>query len=95
MAIGIKEVEHVAGLAKLCLDEDEKKEYAKKLSEIVDYMEILNEVDVEDVEPTYHILPLKNVFREDEIKPSMEREKVLMNAGDTEDGCFKVPRMIE
>ncbi len=95
MSLSIKDVEHVANLAKLSFNEEEKADFSKKFSSIVDYMKMLQEIDLKKVEPTYHILPLKNVFREDEIEPSMEREKVLMNAPDQKHGCFQVPKVVD
>jgi aspartyl-tRNA(Asn)/glutamyl-tRNA(Gln) amidotransferase subunit C len=93
--ITIETVEHVANLARLYLSEEEKKEMANTLSSILDYMDKLNELDTTDVPPTAHIIPLKNVFREDVVKESLPREEVLKNAPEKERGFFKVPRIIE
>lgn len=95
MTINIKDVEQVANLARLSFTEQEKQDFAEKLTAIVGYMEKLNEVNVEGVEPTYHVLPLLNILREDEVQPSMERDKVLSNAPDPQQGCFKVPKIME
>lgn len=95
MKITIETVEHVANLARLYLSEEEKKEMANTLSSILDYMDKLNELDTTDVPPTAHIIPLKNVFREDVVKESLPREEVLKNAPEKERGFFKVPRIIE
>ena len=95
MTINIKDVEQVANLARLSFTEQEKQDFAEKLTAIVGYMEKLNEVNVEEVEPTYHVLPLLNILREDEVQPSMERDKVLSNAPDPQQGCFKVPKIME
>ncbi|TCO67691.1 Asp-tRNA(Asn)/Glu-tRNA(Gln) amidotransferase subunit GatC [Caldanaerobacter subterraneus] len=95
MAISKSEVEYIAKLARLKFTEEEIEAMSKELSKILDYVNKLNELDTENVEPTAHIVPIHNVFREDEVKPSMPREKVLMNAPFTEQGCFKVPKIIE
>lgn len=95
MAITIKDVEHVAKLARLEFEETEILAFTEKLDAIVDYVELLGAVDVTDVLPTYHILPVKNRFREDEIKSSLEREDVLANAPDSRSGCFRVPRVVD
>lgn len=95
MTIRIKEVEQVANLARLSFSEEEKQDFADKLNGIVEYMEKLNEVNVEGIEPTYHVLPLLNVLREDITQPSIERDKVLANAPDVQQGCFRVPKIME
>ncbi|MDI3518239.1 MAG: aspartyl-tRNA(Asn)/glutamyl-tRNA(Gln) amidotransferase subunit [Caldanaerobacter sp.] len=95
MAISKSEVEYIAKLARLKFTEEEIEAMAQELSKILDYVNKLNELDTENVEPTAHIVPIHNVFREDEVKPSMPREKVLMNAPYKEQGCFKVPKIIE
>ncbi|MCF6097119.1 Asp-tRNA(Asn)/Glu-tRNA(Gln) amidotransferase subunit GatC [Thermovorax subterraneus] len=95
MKITIETVEHVANLARLYLSEEEKAEMANTLSSILDYMDKLNELDTTDVPPTAHIIPLKNVFREDVVKESLPREEALKNAPEKERGFFKVPRIIE
>lgn len=95
MAITKKEVEHVAKLARLKFSDEELDKFSMQLDEILEYVNKLNELDTENVEPTAHIVPIHNVLREDEIKPSMDRDKILMNAPDKENGCFKVPKVIE
>ncbi|MGB9780383.1 Asp-tRNA(Asn)/Glu-tRNA(Gln) amidotransferase subunit GatC [Caldanaerobacter sp.] len=95
MAISREEVEHIAKLARLKFNEEEIEVMAEELGKILDYVNKLKELYTENVEPTAHVVPIHNVFREDEVKPSMPREKVLMNAPFTEQGCFKVPKIIE
>ena len=95
MSITIKDVEHVANLARLDLSEDEKSKFAEQLNAILKYAEKLNELDTEDVPPTSHVLPIANVMREDEKRPSMPVEKVMANAPDEEDGMFRVPAVLE
>lgn len=94
MKITLKEVEHVASLSRLELSPEEKKQYTETLNAILEYMEMLNRVDTSEVQPTTHVLPLKNVFREDELQDSMPKDLVLANAPVKENGCFKVPRII-
>jgi len=94
MKISAKDVEHVALLSRLELSEQEIEEYCGSLNVILDYMELLNTLDTSNVEPTAHVLPIKNVFREDELKPSMDKELVLSNAPEEENGYFRVPRIL-
>ncbi len=94
MSITKKEVEHVALLARLQLNEEEIDSYTIQLNSILVWVEKLNELDVTNVEPTAHVLPMENVFREDKVRPSLEMEKVLANAPDTKDTFFKVPRIV-
>lgn len=95
MSITVKDVEHVANLARLELTESEKERLAGQLSAILEYAEKLNELNTEGVEPTSHVLPLHNVMREDEARPSLPVEKALLNAPEEEDGQFKVPAVLE
>ena len=88
-----KQVEHVALLARLELTEEEKEQYATQLSAILDHMDALNKVDTENVPPTAHVLPLKNVFREDGVTEHLANEKAISNAPDKEGPCFRVPRI--
>ena len=92
--ITTQDVEHVAKLSRLHLSEEEKERYTQTLNSILEYMEILNRVDTSHVEPTAHVLPLKNVFREDKLHSCLDRKLALANAPEEEDGCFKVPRIV-
>jgi aspartyl-tRNA(Asn)/glutamyl-tRNA(Gln) amidotransferase subunit C len=65
------------------------------MASILEYVDKLNELDTSNVEPTSHVMPVKNVFREDRTENSYDREKILANAPSTEDGCFKVPKVVE
>lgn len=94
MALSIKEVEHVALLARLQLSEQEKIQFAEQLGSILEYANKLNELDTDNVEPLDHILPIYNVFRNDEVQPGTPREEILANAPVVEDGQYKVPRII-
>ncbi|MDK2823398.1 MAG: aspartyl-tRNA(Asn)/glutamyl-tRNA(Gln) amidotransferase subunit [Clostridia bacterium] len=94
MKISIKDVEHVALLSRLELTEEEKQEQLRELNKILDYMEILNKVDTSQVEPLAHVLPLQNVLREDELRATLPKEKVLQNAPEEDEGMFKVPKIV-
>jgi len=89
-----EQVEHVALLARLELSDEEKEKYATQLSAILEYAEALNKVDTENVPPTAHVLPLKNVFREDRVCAHLANEKALANAPDREGNYFRVPRIL-
>lgn len=91
--ITIKDVEHVAKLARLELTDTEKEKYTNQLGAILDYVEQLNEVDTSNVEPMEHAYPIFNVMREDEPKADFTRDEMLANAPDEEDGFFKVPKI--
>ncbi|OUM97873.1 MAG: asparaginyl/glutamyl-tRNA amidotransferase subunit C [Paenibacillaceae bacterium ZCTH02-B3] len=95
MDITVRDVEHVALLARLELSDREKELFAGQLGAILRYIEKLNELDTDGVEPTSHVLPISNVMRDDEPRPSWPLDKVLENAPDKEDGQFKVPAVLE
>ena len=95
MDITQKEVEHVAKLARLELSEDEKGTFTRQLSAILTYMDQLKTLDTSDVEPTMTVLPTENVFRDDEVRPSLPQERALANATEQADGFFRVPRILE
>jgi aspartyl-tRNA(Asn)/glutamyl-tRNA(Gln) amidotransferase subunit C len=93
--ITLAEVEHVARLARLALDADEKERMRSQLDAILGYVEQLRRVNTDGVEPTAHVLPLVNVLRDDEVRPSYPVEAMLANAPDVQDGQFRVPRILE
>jgi aspartyl-tRNA(Asn)/glutamyl-tRNA(Gln) amidotransferase subunit C len=95
VAIAKKDVEYIARLARLKLSEKEKEQFTHQLKRIIDYVAKLEELDTGKIEPTAHVLPLKNVMRKDEVRPSIERETVLKLAPKVEKGLIKVPRIIE
>jgi len=95
MKITRKDVEDVAQLARLELDESEIVKFTGQLNAILEYVDMLDKVNTDGVEPTAHVLPLKNVMRADEAKPSLPRELALANAPEQEDGYFKVPKVME
>ena len=93
--ITIKEVEHVANLARLTFDEKQKEKLAEQLAEILDYIEQLNELDTDSVQPTSHAIPVKNVVRPDVVKASLTQDEALSNAPSNVDGLFEVPKIVE
>ncbi len=94
MAITIKDVEHIAELARLGLTENEKAVFCRQLSQILDYVAKLNELDTTNIEPLSHPIDLKNVFRSDEVRPPLDRDLALQNAPKTRDGLFCVPQVV-
>lgn len=94
MKISRQDVEHVALLARLELTEQETEMYTEQLNSILEYAAMLDKLDTQDVMPTAHVIPIHNVMREDEVRNSMDQEKVLQNAPDSEDGFFRVPKIV-
>lgn len=90
-----REVGHVAKLARLELSEEEQEVFTKQLNSILTYVEKLNELDTKDIEPISHVLPIRNVFKEDEVKESLPRERALSNASDKTEEFYRVPKIIE
>lgn len=88
-------VEKVAMLSRLELSSSEKEQMTEQLNDILEYADELNELETEDIEPTAHALPIKNVFREDKVGESLARKDALKNAPQKEAGSFKVPQIIE
>ena len=95
MPLTPQDVDHVAKLARLEITADERERYASQLNAILEHADGLAKADVQGVEPTAHILPIKNVWREDVVTPSLPREEVLANAPDKAKGCFRVPKILE
>jgi aspartyl-tRNA(Asn)/glutamyl-tRNA(Gln) amidotransferase subunit C len=94
MTVTIKDVEYVSSLAKHSFPEEEKKKLTEHLNEILEYMEHLNQVDTTQVEPLLHVIELKNVFRPDEVGPTLTREEALRNAPAKTEEFFRVPKVI-
>jgi len=90
-----EQVEHVAHLARLNLTEEEKVQMTIDMEAIIAFADQINSLDIADVEPTAHVIPINNVFRDDTVAPSMDREKLLSNAPNQENGCFSVPKVME
>jgi aspartyl-tRNA(Asn)/glutamyl-tRNA(Gln) amidotransferase subunit C len=93
--ISEEQVKHVAHLARLAITEKEAKMLTDQLDKIITYAEQLNELNTDNVEPTAHVLEIKNVMREDRAKKGLPREEVLKNAPEHQDGQIKVPGIME
>jgi len=89
------EIDHVALLARLKLSDKEKELFSRQVGGIIKYIDKLNELDTSNVESTAHVLPVKNVFREDKLKPSLSRSKVLLNSPGKDETFYRVPKIIE
>lgn len=95
MKVTRKTIEHVANLARLNLTEQQKEKLTIEMEDIISYVDKLNELDTSNIKPMEHVIPIKNVLREDRSEKSYDREKILANAPSSEDGCFKVPKIVE
>jgi aspartyl-tRNA(Asn)/glutamyl-tRNA(Gln) amidotransferase subunit C len=95
MRITVQDVEHIANLSRLTLTEEEKVKMTDKLGKILNFAAQLQEVDMENVEPTTHSLPLKNVLREDAARKWLSQDEALSHAADQDNGQFRVPAVME
>jgi aspartyl-tRNA(Asn)/glutamyl-tRNA(Gln) amidotransferase subunit C len=89
------QVKHVAHLARLAVTDEEAELLTEQLDKIIGFAEELNELDTDNVEPTTHVLELKNILREDEVRNSVSVEEAMKNAPAQKDGQFKVPNILE
>ncbi|MDX1709423.1 MAG: Asp-tRNA(Asn)/Glu-tRNA(Gln) amidotransferase subunit GatC [Desulfobacterales bacterium] len=89
-----EQVLYVARLARLDLDAEAIELFAAQIDEILGYIEKLNQVDTAGIQATSHAISLTNAFREDESRPHLDRERVLANAPEKEEGCFVVPKVV-
>ena len=89
------DVKYVAHLARIALTPDEQEKFGAQLSNILGYIDKLNQLDVSGIEPTAHAVPLVNVFRADEVRPSLPNEEALRNAPASANGLFMVPKIVE
>ena len=94
MSVTLKDVKHIAELARLEFSGEELESFTHQLNQILEYVEKLNELDTENVEPLSHPVEGNNAFREDELKPSINREEALKNAPDRDEEFFRVPKVI-
>jgi aspartyl-tRNA(Asn)/glutamyl-tRNA(Gln) amidotransferase subunit C len=94
MTISREDVEKVAKLSKLQFSDAEKEKFRIQLDQIITYVQKLNELDTENVEPTYYVQHSEDMLREDKVDKSLSREKVLENAPDQSHGFFRVPKVI-
>lgn len=88
-------IDYVGILAKLELSPEEKEAAKKDMAEMLDYIDQLNNLNTEGVEPMSHVFPVNNVFREDVVVNGDDREAILANAPAVKDGSFKVPKTVE
>ncbi|WP_349946845.1 Asp-tRNA(Asn)/Glu-tRNA(Gln) amidotransferase subunit GatC [Lacrimispora sp. BS-2] len=88
-------IEYVGILAQLELDRTEKEAAKNDMGRMLDYIDKLNELNTEGVEPMSHVFPVRNVFREDVVENGDDRENILKNAPESKDGTFKVPKTVE
>ena len=92
--VPIEEVRHIAELAHIELTEEEEEVFTEQFNRILEYFSKIDEVDTEDVPPTYHVLDIVNVYREDEVEGSLGEDKPLRNAPKKEGRFFKSPRIV-
>jgi aspartyl-tRNA(Asn)/glutamyl-tRNA(Gln) amidotransferase subunit C len=92
--ISKEEIEHIAELAHIQLNEKEKEVFTDQFNDILDFFNEIDKVNTEGVPPTHHTLPVSNIYREDKITPSLSKEDALSNAPKKERGYFKAPRII-
>jgi len=95
MKLTPEQVEHVALLGRIRLTEEERERFTTQLNSILSYFAQLQELDTTGVPPMSHAVPLENVFRADEERPSLPADEALRNAPDQDRECFRVPRVIE
>ena len=95
MKVTKKDLENVAVLSRLAIPADKEEQYTNQLNDVLTYMESLNSINTDDVQPIAHVLPISNVFRDDVVKESLDRDLALSNAPLKDDGYFKVPKILE
>lgn len=93
--ISEEQVKHAAHLARLAITEEEAHMFTEQLDKIITFAEQLNELDTENVEPTSHVLDIRNVLRADEAVMGLPRDEVLKNTPENQDGQIRVPAIIE
>ncbi len=92
--VSLEQTEHLSWLAKVELSEEEKKIFTEQLNRILDFFKKLDELDTSNVPPTYHVVELANVFREDEPTPPLPQEEALRNAAHKKNGYFIAPKIV-
>ncbi|MDR4509227.1 MAG: Asp-tRNA(Asn)/Glu-tRNA(Gln) amidotransferase subunit GatC [Candidatus Brocadiaceae bacterium] len=95
MVIKKKDIDYVAKLSMLKLTDNEKELFVKQISEVINYIKKLDNLNVKDIKPMVHALNVFNVFRSDTMSSSISRDEALYNVPDSEGNFFKVPRVIE
>jgi aspartyl-tRNA(Asn)/glutamyl-tRNA(Gln) amidotransferase subunit C len=94
MSVTLKDVEHIATLARLEFTDEEKATFTHQLNSILEYVEQLNKLDTTRVEPLAHVIELEDAYRQDVVKPGVTQEEALKNAPAKTDKFFKVPKVI-
>ncbi|MCL8207912.1 MAG: Asp-tRNA(Asn)/Glu-tRNA(Gln) amidotransferase subunit GatC [Actinomycetia bacterium] len=94
LALTRDDARHVALLARLGVSEPELEALARELSQVLEHVAVLDELDTEDVPPTFHVMPPKDPWRADVEQPGLAPDQVWMNAPDARDGQFRVPRIV-
>lgn len=92
--ISQEQIEHVAWLARIELTENEKRVFTEQLNEILDYFKKIDEIDTLKIKPTFHVIDLVNVMREDKVVPSLSRKDALKNTPQKEDSYIKAPKIL-
>lgn len=95
MKVTKKDMENVAILSRLSIPADKEEQYTQQLNDFLEYVDNLSSVATDGIQPIAHVLPINNVFREDTVKESLDRELALSNAPLKDDGYFKVPKVLE
>jgi aspartyl-tRNA(Asn)/glutamyl-tRNA(Gln) amidotransferase subunit C len=95
MKLSYEQVRHIAWLARLGLSDQEVEKFSLQLSNILEDFEILKQVDTTEVPPATHTVPLKNIFRRDEVAESYSQAEILSSAPKQEENCFKVQAILE
>ena len=90
-----RQIKYVANLARIALTPEEEARLGSQLGDILGYVKKLEELDISDVEPMAHAVPLDNVLRADEVQPSISNEEALANAPKAAKGLFVVPKIVE
>jgi len=93
--ISTQEVEHIAKLARIELDDQQKKNFSSQLTDILEYVRKLNEVDTDNIKPTAHITQLKNIMRRDEAKSDKRSANLIKAAPENKNGCVKVRKVLK
>ena len=95
MRITEEMVDYISLLSRLKPEEEEKRKMTAELEKIVSYMDVLNTLDTDAIEPMSHVFPVKNVLREDVVEPSFPREELLKNAPGGDEEAYLVPKAVE
>ena len=95
MRLTKQDIESVAYLSRLELSEEEKEKFTGHINRLLENFEKLQELDTDNVEPTSHVIPVYNVFRKDESRPSLPADEIVSNGPQVAENCFVVPRVVE